>query len=81
MYSFDVKNILIGDLLAAFVLCLLGAGTSPITEYYGRYQIETNPDYAFVLDTTTGQVWSTKANDDPGIFIDPNSAFSLPKPW
>jgi hypothetical protein len=80
MYSIDVKSILIGGLLVALVLCMLGAGTSPVTEYYGRYQIETNPNYAFVLDTTTGQVWSTQANDS-GIFIDPNSAFSLPKPW
>ncbi len=82
MHSIDVKSILIGGLLVALVLCLLGAGTLPITEYFGRYEIETNPDYAFVLDTTTGQVWSTRAtNDIAGNYIDPNSSFSLPKNW
>jgi hypothetical protein len=81
MRSIDMKSILIGGLLAALVLCMLG-GTTVGPESYGRYQIETNPDYAFVLDTTTGQVWSTQAtNDIAGIFIDPNSAFSLPKLW
>jgi hypothetical protein len=79
MLSIHVKSILIGGLLAALVLCMLG-GTTAGPESYGRYQIETNPDYAFVLDTTTGQVWSTKANDNIEL-IDPNSAFSLPKSW
>jgi hypothetical protein len=80
MYSIDVKSILIGGLLVALVLCLLG-GTTTEPEHDGRYQIETNPNYAFVLDTTTGQVWSTNANDNTRTSIDPNSAFILPKLW
>jgi len=80
MHSVDVKSILIGGLLVALVLCVLG-GTTTEPAYDGRYQIETNPDYAFVLDTTSGQVWSTRANDSSGNLIDPNSTFSLPKLW
>ena len=81
MHSVDVKSILIGGLLAAIFLCLLGPATYTKTEYLGQYHIETNQDFAFVLDTITGQVWSAKANDKGGNFIDPNSAFSLPKNW
>ena len=81
MHSVDVKSILIGGLLVVLVLCLLGPATYPKTGYLGQYQIETNQDFAFVLDTSTGQVWSTKANDIAGSFIDPNSSFSLPKNW
>ena len=83
MHSVDVKSILIGGLLVVLVLCLLGPATYPKTGYLGQYQIETNQDYAFVLDTSTGQVWSTRANDvaEGGNIIDPNSSFSLPKNW
>ena len=81
MHSVNVKSLLIGGLLVALVLCLMGAELIPGTEHHGRYQIETNPGYAFVLDTDTGQVWSTRANANDLGPIDPNSAFSLPKIW
>ncbi|MFC1605225.1 hypothetical protein ACFL5F_09390 [Planctomycetota bacterium] len=81
MHSVDFKSILIGGLLVALVLCLLGPATYPKTEYLGQYEIETNQDYAFVLDTITGQVWSKRANDNVGNIIDPNNPFYLPKNW
>ena len=28
-------------------------------EQYGRFQIETNDSHAFILDSATGQVWSS----------------------
>ena len=81
MHSVDLKSILIGGLLVALFLCLLGPVTYPKTGYLGQYEIETNPDYAFVLDTTTGQVWSKRANDNVGNIIDPNNPFFFFYNW
>ena len=81
MCSVNAKSLLLGGLAVVLVLCLQGAEPFVVPEYYGRYQIETNEGYAFVLDSATGQVWSTLAVADDGIIasIDPNSPFSLPK--
>ena len=77
----NAKSFLIGGLSIALALCLLGAEPFADTEYHGRYQIETNEGHAFVLDSATGQVWSTVAVGNEGFIatIDPNSPFSLPK--
>ncbi len=79
--SVDVKSLLIGALLLALVLCMVGAVPFMEPEYYGRFQIETNPGHAFVLDTATGQVWTVRAysSDSHSSMVDPNSNFSLPK--
>ncbi|MHC4353646.1 MAG: hypothetical protein ACYTE3_03065 [Planctomycetota bacterium] len=68
-------------MLVVLVLCLLGADPFVDPERHGRYEIETNEGYAFVLDSATGQVWSTLAVSGAGFtaWIDPNSPFSLPK--
>ena len=81
MCSVNAKSLLLGGLAVVLVLCLLGAEPFVVPEHYGRYQIETNEGYAFVLDSATGQVWSTIAIANDGIIarIDPNSPFSLPK--
>lgn len=70
--TIDFKSALIGGLLAVVILCLLGAVPFAATEEYGRFQIETNNDYALVLDSATGQVWSSS-------FINPDSDFHAPK--
>ncbi len=62
--SIDIKSILIGGLLTALVLLLTGIVPYAPPEEYGRFQMATNDNYAFILDSATGQVWS-------GIFPDP----------
>lgn len=57
--SIDVKSALIGGLLTAMVLCLVGAVPFAPPEEYGRFHIETNDSHAFILDSATGQVWSS----------------------
>jgi hypothetical protein len=81
MRSVNAKSFLLGASAVVMVLCLLGAEPFAGPEHYGRYQIETNQGFAFVLDSATGQVWSTRAylNDSFASSIDPNSPFSLPK--
>ncbi len=83
MYSVNAKSFLLGGLVVVLVLCLLGAEPFPGPGPRGRYRIETGTGHAFVLDTITGQVWSTRTGSSTsGIgTIDPNSPFSLPKAW
>jgi len=57
--SIDMRSVLIGGLLAVIALCLVGAVPFIPSEEYGRFQIETNNSHAFILDTATGQVWSS----------------------
>jgi len=57
-HSIDIKSVLIGALLAALVLCLIGAVPRVMFEEQGRFKIESNDSHAFILDSATGQVWS-----------------------
>ena len=73
--SIDMKSVLIGGFVMALLLCLVGAVLFTPVEYYGRFQIETNDNYAFILDSATGQVWSKEfPYARPGFFVvrDPN---------
>lgn len=81
MNANNVKNLLPGGLPVVVVLYLTGAEPFFTSQYIGRYQIEANESYARVLDSATGQVWSTLAIGSGDIIspIDPNSPFSLPK--
>jgi len=74
--SFDIKSVLIGALLTALIFCFVGAVPYAHWEEYGRFQLETDDGHAFVLDSATGQVWSSffwKADQS----VDPN--FHAPK--
>jgi hypothetical protein len=57
--SMDMKSVIMGGLLVALILCLTGA--VPLVNHgdYDRFKIETNDSHAFVLDSATGQVWSS----------------------
>ena len=57
--SIDMKSVLIGGLLVVLILCVAGAVPFLHPEWHGRFQIETNDYYAFILDSATGQVWSS----------------------
>jgi hypothetical protein len=70
----DMKSGLVGGLLVALILCLVGAVPFVDREDYDRFKIETNDSHAFVLDSATGQVWSSgfyvsssaiRVEDDP----------------
>jgi hypothetical protein len=58
-WSIDMKSVLIGGLLVALILCLSGAVPFVNREEYDRFKIETNDSHAFILDSATGQVWSS----------------------
>ncbi len=76
-HSIDTKSVLIGALSAALVLCLIAAVPYALPEEYGRFEIATSSSHAFVLDSATGQVWSSGfaavSSSDTVIFSpDPN---------
>ncbi len=59
-HSIDMKSVLMGGLLVALIICLVGAVPHVNREDYDRFKIETNDSHAFVLDSATGQVWSSR---------------------
>ena len=56
--SINAKSLVVGGLLVLTVVCLIGGAPYVAPEYHNRFQIATNPNHAFVLDSATGQVWS-----------------------
>ena len=68
--SIDMKSVLIGGLLVALILCLVGAVPFVNWENYDRFKIETNDSHAFILDSATGQVWSS-------LFVSPDSGIGF----
>ena len=82
VHSIDFKSALIGGFLVAIVLCLVGAVPVPSlpSEDYRRFEIETNDNYAFILDSATGQVWSKEfPYSRTGFFVVPDPNFYAPK--
>jgi hypothetical protein len=61
----NAKNLIIGMLIGAGAVAIIGATTAPIhtTTPVGRFQIASGAIGAYVVDTATGQVWSA-ANAD-----------------
>lgn len=80
--SIDMKSALIGGFVVAIILCLVGAVTYELPQKYGRFEIETNDNYAFILDSATGQVWSKEfPYDRPGFIVWPDPNFYTPKTY
>jgi len=78
--SIDMKSALIGGLVVAMILCLVGSVSYMPPEQYGRFQIETNDNYAFILDSATGQVWSKEfPYSRSGFILFPDPNFDGPK--
>ena len=73
VHSIDMKSALIGGFIVALILCFVGAVPFASPEYFGRFEIETNDNYAFILDSATGQAWSEMFLD-PQMFLDPHSS-------
>jgi hypothetical protein len=78
--SIDMKSVLIGGLLAVMILCFVGAVPFVQPEEYGRFRIETNDSHAFILDSATGQVWSSMfPSPEWGFGVGPDPNFHAPK--
>ena len=78
--SIDLKSVLLGGLLVGMILCLIGAVPYVLPEEYGRFQIETNDSHAFVLDSATGQVWSSAFHVSDSVnHIEHDPNFHAPK--
>ncbi|MBT5708771.1 hypothetical protein N8766_02245 [bacterium] len=54
----STKNLVIGFALGVIVTASLGAALKSNNEV-GRFQITANPNQAYIVDTLTGQAWST----------------------
>jgi hypothetical protein len=80
--SIDFKSALIGGFVVAMVVILAGAVENVPSERYGRFEIETNDNYAFILDSATGQAWSKEfPYSRPGFFVVPDPNFHAPKTY
>jgi hypothetical protein len=78
--SIDIKSVLIGGLLAVIILLLLGAVPSVPPDEFGRFQLKTNENYAFILDTATGEAWASLfINPQFDVTIEPDPNFFVPK--
>jgi len=78
--SIDFKSALTGGFVVAMILFLAGAVDYVPSDDFGRFKIEANDGYAFILDSATGQAWSQMLTDPEGRFYiesDPN--FYAPK--
>ena len=54
----DIKSLIIGVLFTAVVFLALGAKQPAASHSCCRYQVESSEHYAYVIDTSTGQVWA-----------------------
>lgn len=54
--NIDLKSAVIGVILAVILTLSLGA-TRHRSHRHGRYQLILTEDYAFIFDSTRGQVW------------------------
>jgi len=78
--SIDFKSALIGGFVVAMVVILAGAVDNVPSVRYGRFQMETNDNYAFILDSATGQLWSEMFPVfQSNIVVAPDPNFYAPK--
>ena len=57
MKQFDVKSTLLGLAAGLLVMLTLGAQGSAPASQVGRFKMTMSESHAFVIDTSTGQVW------------------------
>jgi len=78
---FDPKSVLLGAVVAVLFGCVVGADDPADPDHLPtpavlRFQIESNEQHVFVLDTATGQVWQKYLPPNqgpmPGNFNEPN---------
>lgn len=71
--NWDLKSLLVGTILGAAALVLIGAATPPThpPTPEGRFQVASGESGAFVVDTATGQVWRWSGSPKPDAFTEP----------
>lgn len=80
--SIDMKSALIGGLVVAVVLCVIGAVPWANHQEFDRFKIETNDSHAFILDSATGQVWSSVFYfSDTGLSVGDDPSFHAIKTY
>lgn len=82
--SIDLKSVVIGGLVVALVICAVGAVRFAQTDTYGRFELTAGPDFTFLLDTATGQVWSVQTGFSDGVIVTPphtSEEFYAPKTY
>jgi hypothetical protein len=78
--SIDFKSALIGGFVVVMIVFLAGAVDNVPPVRYGRFEIETNESHVFILDTATGEAWSSLSlNPNGGIIAYPDPNFHAPK--
>ena len=77
MKTIDLKSLVLGAVLGGTVLVLMGADLPqrPSTSL-GRYQVSAGANRAYVIDTTTGQVWESVVLPNS---VNPDPDFARPK--
>ena len=65
----DLKSLVLGAVLGAFVVFTMAAATSQSSSCGGRYQLVTTENYIFKIDTETGQTWYTYASNPSKPFL------------
>jgi hypothetical protein len=70
----DIKSGLLGFI--AGIAAMLAVGASSSTPAVGRYQVGGTASQGFVIDTATGQVWTTYTPSGQG---SSDNDFALPK--
>ena len=56
----DIKSLLIGVLMAVCIVLVMGAGRSSGPMPYGRFHLVTGESTTYIIDTTTGKVWTNR---------------------
>ena len=65
----DLKSLVLGAVLGAFVVFTMAAATSQSSSCGGRYQLVTTENYIFKIDSETGQTWYTYASNPSKAFL------------
>ena len=77
MKTIDLKSLAPGAIPGAAVLALTGADFPPRPSVpIGRYQVSVGAQRAYVVDTTTGQIWESIV---PPNAVNPDPDFARPK--
>jgi hypothetical protein len=54
----DIKSVVIGILITVCIVLAMGAGRSSMPRVFGRFQLVPVDQNAYIIDTSTGQVWA-----------------------
>lgn len=63
-WKLDIRSAVVGGIVVAAAAIFLGAANSEST--VGRYRMAVQSNYAYIIDTMTGKVWSAGATTGTG---------------